>query len=240
MLITKLYSILSSICEWLCRLLPSRELGRMLERLRLYAAGDDIRIGEYALNCNNPQALRFLIDCYPTMSRLFDTFPRMSEINFLDVGPAFGASAGLIADMHRSNFLGPKITVDVLDITQERKKYIELCYPLVNFIQGNIESIEDDKKWDIIYCSNVIEHIENPKIFIEKILSHARYFAIFVAPFCEECPMSPGHISRISKETFIDFSPSEFITFKTHAWPVTADGMCRKQVLVVMRPSNLA
>jgi len=220
--------------QTLSRMEP-RAVGHMFERLQVKSAGADPRIGEYALNYNNPQALCFLIDVFPDLQMLFSQFPRMGEIRFLDIGPAFGASAGLISQMHRSHFLGPKVSVEVLDITDEREAFIGLSYPLINFREGKIEDVAPDLTWDVTYCSNAIEHMSSPELFIERVLSKTTSFACFLAPFSELEPMSPGHVSRIAEDTFAKFEVIKMRVFESAAWPTTPEGLKRHQIFAVLR-----
>lgn len=226
---------LSLLCFWLCRKIPARELGRMFERLQIASAGKDSRIGHYALDYNDPQALCFLIDIYPTLQKIFSSFPRMGTIHLLDIGPAFGASAGLLSKMHRSHFLGPQVKVDVLDIVDSRRDFIEMTYPLIDFLDCPIEEVAADKTWDIIYCSNVIEHMTDPRSFIRAVLSHTKGRAIFLAPHDEQEPLSEGHLSKINADTFAEFDVETIQLFSTAAWPMTSDGTERQQILAVLK-----
>jgi hypothetical protein len=92
----------AGLCQWLLQRLAPREVGALFERLQVQLAGQDPRIGAYALEFNNPQAVCFLIDAYPTLQKLFARYPRMGTIRFLDIGPAFGAAAGLVCDDPRA------------------------------------------------------------------------------------------------------------------------------------------
>lgn len=232
-----LESLISRLALFFLGRLPPRILGKIHEQLLLKSAGADPRIGEYALECNNPQALRFLIDAYPTLEKIFSTYPRMGEIRFLDIGPAFGASAGLLSQMHRSHFLGPKLKVDVLDIVDDRKSFIELGYPLVEFIHSTIEELPPEKTWDIAYCSNVIEHMEDPASFLSNVARRVSGHVVVLAPYREAHPLSPGHLVQIDEQTFDGFDVKSIQVIQTPAWPITADGVERKQILAVLAGS---
>jgi SAM-dependent methyltransferase len=235
-------SLFGQFAKWAARraldILPSREAGAVIEQIQIRAAGADPRIGAYALECNNPQAICFLIDVYADLQAIFSRYPRLGEIRFLDIGPAFGGSAGLLAQMHRSHFLGPRLQVDVLDITNERQRFIEFTYPLVQFKTGRIESLTAEQRWDVVYCSNAIEHMENPQAFIRSVLKHTEGYAVFLAPYKEADPMSLDHKSRIDESTFNGFNLECVRVFKSAAWPTTADGVVREQMLAIVRSEN--
>ncbi len=225
------------ICQWLCKQLSARELGILFEKLQIFFASSDSRVGRYALEFNNPQALCFLIDAYPTLQKIFKYYPRMGEISFLDVGPAFGAAGGLLSQMHRSHFLGPKLVVDALDIDDSRKNFIALTYPLVNFIYESVEKLPENAMWDIVYCSNTIEHIDDPRKFIRSVIDHTKGHAIFLAPYKEKSPLSEDHRQQISEQTFDGFVVESMHVFSTPAWPTTAEGIDRQQIIAVLRRS---
>lgn len=229
-------NLLARLAQWALRRLPPREAGIMVERLQIQLAGRDPKIGVYALEYNNPQAICFLIDVYSDLQAIFARYPRLGEIRFCDVGPAFGGSAGLLAQMHRSHFLGPRLRVDALDITTERQAFIELSHPLVGFKVGRMEELPVSQRWDVVYCSNAIEHMTCPKTFLRSVLNHTDGYAIFLAPYREADPMSPGHISQIDESTFAEFEVEYTRVFKSAAWPNTSDGLPRNQILAVLRP----
>lgn len=223
------------MCEWLCKRVGAREMGFLFERLQISAAGSDPRLGQYALEFNNPQALRFMVDAYPTLEKLFATFPRMGTIRLLDLGPAFGAAGGMLSQMHRSHFLGPRVEVTALDIVDSRRTFIELTYPLVQFLHTDVADLPADAMWDVVYCSNTIEHIDDPHQFIRMVMKHTRGYAVFLAPYREALPLSLDHRLQIDEKTFEGFGIDSLQVIKTAAWPATAEGTEREQILVVLK-----
>jgi len=225
---------LFALCLWLCKRLGAKNTGLLFESLQIALAGRDPRVGAYALEFNNPQALRFLVDAYPKLQQLLATYPRMGTVELLDIGPAFGAAGGLLSQMHRSHFLGPKLVVSALDIVDSRRDFIELTYPQVSFLHARIESLPDDAMWDLVYCSNTIEHIDDPREFIRSVMRHTRGFAVFLAPYREALPLSLDHRLQIDEQTFEGFAVESMQVIKTAAWPATAEGVERAQILVVL------
>ena len=224
-----------SLCEQLFKLLSARDVGLLFERLQISRADtNNPLVGHYALEFNNPQALCFLIDAYPALQKIFATYPRMGTVSLLDIGPAFGAVCGLLSEMHRSHFLGPKLVVSALDIVDSRRAFIEMTYPLVNFLHTPIERLPADAMWDVIYCSNTIEHIDDPRAFLRSVMNHTRGYAVFLAPYMEAPPLSLDHRLQISEQTFEGFCIKQMDVISTPAWPATADGVERQQILVVL------
>ncbi|MBD8049719.1 class I SAM-dependent methyltransferase [Limnohabitans radicicola] len=233
------HKALFAFCLWLCKRLGARQAGLLFERLQISLAGHDPRVGAYALEFNNPQALCFLIDAYPTLQHIFSTYPRMGTLTLLDIGPAFGAAGGLLSQMHRSHFLGPKVEVNALDIVGSRREFIELTYPLVDFLHARIEDLPEDAMWDVVYCSNTIEHIDDPREFIRTVLKHTRGFAVFLAPYREALPLSLDHRLQIDERTFEGFNVERMRVIRSAAWPATADGVEREQILAVLKADVL-
>jgi SAM-dependent methyltransferase len=231
------HRLLLGMARRLLQRLPPRVVGALLESVQVRLAGEDPRVGAYALECNNPQALCFLLDAYPTLQQLFNRYPRLGTVRFLDIGPAFGAAAGLLAQMHRSHFLGPALQVDALDIVDTRRAFIEMSYPLVNFVHARVEDLPPEAQWDVVYCSNAIEHMDDPRAFIAQVLRHTRGHALFLAPYNEALPLSLDHRLQINKQTFEGFegfTVEVCKVFHSAAWPTTAEGVERQQILVVL------
>jgi SAM-dependent methyltransferase len=234
------HRLLQGMARRLLQRLPPRVVGALLESVQVRLAGEDPRVGAYALECNNPQALCFLLDAYPTLQQLFNRYPRLGTVRFLDIGPAFGAAAGLLAQMHRSHFLGPALQVDALDIVDTRRAFIEMSYPLVNFVHARVEDLPPEAQWDMVYCSNAIEHMDDPRAFIAQVLQHTRGHALFLAPYNEALPLSLDHRLQINKQTFEGFegfTVEVCKVFHSAAWPTTAEGVERQQILVVLTAS---
>ena len=234
------HRLLQGMARRLLQRLPPRVVGALLESVQVRLAGEDPRVGAYALECNNPQALCFLLDAYPTLQQLFNRYPRLGTVRFLDIGPAFGAAAGLLAQMHRSHFLGPALQVDALDIVDTRRAFIEMSYPLVNFVHARVEDLPPEAQWDVVYCSNAIEHMDDPRAFIAQVLQHTRGHALFLAPYNEALPLSLDHRLQINKQTFEGFegfTVEVCKVFHSAAWPTTAEGVERQQILVVLTAS---
>jgi len=88
--------------------------------------------------------------------------------NILDVGPGY-KSDGL--DIKKINH---SINVDILEGDdkvieyQSKNKDIDLVVK-ADFSKDEFHLISDLKKYDIIFCYEVIEHVENPSLFLKKL-----------------------------------------------------------------------
>jgi 2-polyprenyl-3-methyl-5-hydroxy-6-metoxy-1,4-benzoquinol methylase len=172
----------------------------------------------YAELYSMPQEMQFAIECMPTIQGLLRRYYQQSDVvKFLDFGPGYAAGANLFATLHCSNFLWCKLEVDALDYVDRRKSYSDVCHPKVNYRIGNIDDLDEREKWNIIYCSNVIEHFENPAEIVDKLRVRAMDWLIFYAPF-NETQLSMGHKSTISREFFDQFNPVEVELVESLAW----------------------
>lgn len=55
----------------------------------------------------------------------------------------------------------------------------------------------DDRDFDLVYCSNVVEHVPDPHAFVAVLASHAKRHLVIQAPYNERhpdgAPLSPAH-----------------------------------------------
>lgn len=227
--------LLQPLLVGVLRRLPARTVGLAFEAYKASLAGPDPRYGEYALEANNPQSLRFLLDAYPALEAAFQTYPRLSTLRFLDVGPAYGAAAAFLVDLHRSHFLGPRLEVEVLDITAERQDFIAAHCPHIRFVLGTLRELPAEKVWDVALCSNALEHMDDPRAFVDELLPRVSGFLVILAPYQEQPPLSLDHRLSIDERLFQGLPVERFEVFRTPAWPMTAEGVDRQQCLVVIK-----
>lgn len=186
---------------------------------------------EFVDTIHVPQEMQFAIDCLPVLTKVLQTYPRDKVVSFLDYGPGYCAGSNLFATLFRSSKLWCKVNVDAMDIKDFRKDLINLDYPLVNFSVGDIRDVPLSKQWNIIYCSNVIEHLTDPIPLIEDLVSHCDGWVIIYAPF-QEVPLTLGHVSTITEDTFKPFDPVTIDVKDSLAW----EG---KQILALLKGKGI-
>jgi 2-polyprenyl-3-methyl-5-hydroxy-6-metoxy-1,4-benzoquinol methylase len=106
------------------------------------------------------------------------------EYTLLDIGTRTGAGANLLAQLFYDFMWGydVKIKVDTTDIDSTLNEYCK-SWPYINeCMNKNIFDIPDNS-YDFIYCSHVIEHLDNPIEFVHKATGIARHFALFYCPY---------------------------------------------------------
>lgn len=88
-----------------------------------------------------------------------------SESRVLEIGPGSGVYLPFLCDRFAS--------VEALDIEQahlENISHLKDKYPNLGLIQADLFTFREDcEGYDLILCSEVIEHVENPKAFLKAI-----------------------------------------------------------------------
>jgi trans-aconitate methyltransferase len=114
----------------------------------------------------------------------------LGKMKFVDYGCAEGD--GL--QVWEKSF--PSLSLTGFDFS---KKSIELAkdkYPQFKFkVRDLISSATNFRKTDIVYCSNLLEHITNWEDAIEKLAQFARHVLILQVPLQEE-HLHPEHVNR--------------------------------------------
>jgi 2-polyprenyl-3-methyl-5-hydroxy-6-metoxy-1,4-benzoquinol methylase len=186
---------------------------------------------DYADAANIPQEMQFAIDCLPLLSELLQAYPRQQSVRLLDFGPGFGAGGNLFAQLFRSDFLACPLRVEALDVKPLRAPLARFDYPLVNYRVGELAQLDPTESWDIIYCSNVIEHLDDPRELIEALRRRAKDWLILYAPLAEQ-PLSAGHLISLSEAFFQPFQPVRMERKRSLAWNASAD---HRQLLVLLK-----
>jgi SAM-dependent methyltransferase len=178
--------------------------------------------------CAIPQSMQFMIDCLPTIRDLFRGWHREIVLKVLDIGTGNGAGANLLATLHKANFFNVQMKVDALEITNIYKAYAEYHFPNINYIVGDIFTLEPQRKWDLITCSHVIEHLPNPFPLIAEIRRRARHWALFYAPFEERNLLEKGHLISITRSMVVTLQPKIMKIITSPAWkhPVDENSQC--------------
>jgi SAM-dependent methyltransferase len=144
------------------------------------------------------QSMQFMIDCLPMIRKLLFGKQRRETVTVLDVGTGTGAGANLLATLYQSDFLGPRLKVDALELAPHLKGYAQAKFPLVNYIVGDVLTWGNPGPWDIVICSHTLEHTEDPEGFVFHLAGLAKLWALFYTPW-KERELIPGHLARIDR-----------------------------------------
>lgn len=149
---------------------------------------------------SGPQSELFMVEIIPVIHKLFFSFPYNKEISVLDVGPQTFTGTALLNRLHAENtFNNLKMKVSAVDIHEKFRLLGEVFCPEVEFIHGNIFDITE-RKWDLIICSHVIEHVSDPIIFLRQLQKLANMFVVVACPWSEDPLVTTGHQNTINKD----------------------------------------
>jgi SAM-dependent methyltransferase len=122
-----------------------------------------------------------------------------------------------------------RLEVEALDVTPTRKRWIEAMAPNVGLRVADLFTLPS-KAWDLVVCSHVVEHIDEPRPFIEKLQDVCRGFAFVYSPYNENPRIRP-HKSTITKADYAGL-PCELHLIKSMGWhPNKPDDLCLLAVI---------
>ena len=176
------------------------------------------------------QSMQFAIDLLPSLRAVITRdYPRGDLVRLLDVGAGSGSGASLIAQLHASAMLHARIDVEAIDVVPWRSAWVATQHPRVNYHVCDAEALPA-RNWDLVLCSHVIEHLEDPRAMIRHILRACRGHALVYAPY-RESPLSAGHVSIIDEGTFANLGrPCEITILDSLGWA----GEDRRCILAVI------
>jgi SAM-dependent methyltransferase len=168
------------------------------------------------------QSTVFMADILPYLhSKLIQHYRRKQVLNVLDVGAASGFGTSLLASLHRDHSIYSRFEVEAVDISASRMRWIQAMAPDVAFRQADLFDLPS-RNWDVVICSHVVEHVREPRPFIEKLRDICRGFAFVYSPH-DENPRIPAHVSVITEATY-DGLPCELHVIKSMGWHPNRDG----------------
>lgn len=166
----------------------------------------------------DPQTLSFMSDISYQLRKIYPNIEANVK-DVLDVGSRTGAGSAFIQQLHHPrSFSAVKMHVTAIDIEDRYQAYAKIFFPEINYIVGDVFDLPENSR-DIVICSHTIEHVINPKEFIEQLRKIAREYVIIACPFNENPEnLIPGHRHSIDKK-FIDlFSPSLLEIYTNMHW----------------------
>lgn len=165
-----------------------------------------------------PQSELFATEIIPLIHRLYEPEPTNVEKSLLDVGPQNFAGTRLIQSIHQSrSTVKLKLKVSALDIHAQFRSLQQFMVPDCEFIVSDLFKIED-RSWDIILASHVIEHVPSPQHFVRKMQKLSRDYTIIAAPWNETPIVTKSHINTIDKRLIRSLGGRDLKIFTNYAW----------------------
>jgi SAM-dependent methyltransferase len=139
----------------------------------------------------------------------------------------FGCGTGDSLPLLRMRF--PKASLHYYDFSKAASTIAEKNY---SHIATAIEPATDPRRFELVYCSNVLEHIQDPCIFAREVCALSSKYVVFQAPHDErhadgsplstKCPRGE-HVNTITQQTMGLLEPSFIWKYRTmlvpYAWP---------------------
>lgn len=163
------------------------------------------------------QSIQFVIDCIPELHRIMRKhYNRSDHLSLLDVGAGSGAGSNIFSMLHSGRHVYSKLRVDAVDYIDSRLRWVKTMYPRVHYKVADVYDLPDNN-WDIVFCSHVIEHVNNPEIFLEKLIDICKGFLLVYSPY-NEIDKIPAHKNTIT-ESLYDGLKIETLNFiKSMGW----------------------
>ena len=84
--------------------------------------------------------------------------------NILEIGSGFGGFYSFLSKKEQKNYLGLELDADVVNFANS-------YFKSKVFLNKSLEEFESKGKFDIVYAFEVLEHLDNPMLGIEKIFN---------------------------------------------------------------------
>lgn len=161
-------------------------------------------------NTQNPIAKKLMENFFKSLERMIDDLEK--PVNVLEAGCGEGAVANFIYQK-----LNGKCNIDAFDISKRLMEEAILKYENINFTVGNV--YEMGGGYDLVVCSEVLEHLEYPEKALSQLYSATEKYIIVSVPrepvwrvlnlmrgkYIKDLGNTPGHIQHWSKRSFIKF-----------------------------------
>lgn len=165
-----------------------------------------------------PQSALFMVELIPVIHRLYMGLPTNAKKTALDVGPSCFGGTALLADLHtEQSYNKLKLKVSAVDIVDFFRPVQEMLAPNVEFFVQDIFTIEN-RVWDFIICSHVIEHVPNPSAFLRQLQSLARDFVLVACPWHEKPLTTKRHINTIDDDFVLAVGGRDLQSFVNYGW----------------------
>lgn len=108
---------------------------------------------------------------------------RANEYSVCDMGCALGEGVPIYTRKFG-------VDVDGMDFSEEAIKKAAEMYPDKHFWVGNLQCLDDAQPYDVVICSNVLEHFNNPWKILKNITQVAQKYIIVMVPYKEQLKIS--------------------------------------------------
>lgn len=168
----------------------------------------DSRFSENWDLAGGPQQTRFFAELGLRLLPRWVLVDIDSCTSIADIGCAEGEAAALLKERF------PKLEVTGIDFSQQAIDVANQRHPSVRFLQGDINALEH--RFDVVFCSNVLEHFHDPLAKLEKLVQAANRYVVLLVPGWEYERHTEHHVT---------FSLSSFPRTVGHMQCIFADAV---------------
>lgn len=133
-----------------------------------------------------------------------------NEYNLCDIGCALGDAL----DSFQELFRGSKLYGE--DFSPAAIEKSKLNHPEYFFEVADILDLSHKKQYDIIYCSNVLEHFLNPREVLARIIDRSVHYTIVMIPFREKAKFHE-HVSIFDLDAIPLFQSGALLVYAQSA-----------------------
>jgi len=175
---------------------------------------DDVESFEHGWGA---QSTQFIIDLVPRIQSVMRRHYRRKDVlKLIDVGAGSCTGTNVLAMLHSSHYVYSRLEIDAIDYIPLRQRWAQSQYPLINYMVGDAFALPD-RAWDLAICSHVVEHMEDPRAFIDCIRRICRGFAFIYTPY-REIERIPHHLATIDESTYADIPGCTLEVVSSMGW----------------------
>jgi hypothetical protein len=163
------------------------------------------------------QSTQFVIDLVPRIQAVLRKHYRRKDVlKLIDVGAGSCVGTNVLAMLHSDHYVYSRLEIDAIDYLPLRERWARSQYPLIHYTVGDVHDLPD-KSWDLVVCSHVVEHTEQPREFIDALRRICRGFAFVYTPY-REIDRIPDHFSTIDESTYAGIPNCTFEVVSSMGW----------------------
>jgi len=146
------------------------------------------------------------------INNFFKTLLSQTQNLKIDTVLDVGCGEGFTLNKLKENKIGK--THEGIDYSKEAITLGKKAYPSLHIVQGNIYDLKyKDNSFDLVICSEVLEHLENPQKALRELTRVSRRYILLSVPNepwfylfnYTQWGKDIGHINKWSKNKFVKF-----------------------------------
>jgi 2-polyprenyl-3-methyl-5-hydroxy-6-metoxy-1,4-benzoquinol methylase len=172
------------------------------------------------------QSAQFIVDLVPRLqAAMLRHYKRQDVLKLIDIGAGSCVGTNILATLHSDHVVWSRLEIDAIDYTPIRKRWVQSQFPKINYMVGDAFALPD-RHWDFVVCSHVVEHLEDPRPFIENIKRICRGFAFVYSPY-REIDRIAAHVSTIDESTYAGIPECRLEVVPSMGWhPAKPEDKC--------------